>query len=98
MESWSGSCADMRVRSAFVRLTPHPESAPGPSAHQVAVLQAAFGHRRKMLAGALALGGWRREVAQQACAAADLDPRARAENLSPQDFLRLCAALPEVEA
>lgn len=87
-----------RVRSAFIRLTPHAESATGRSAHQVAVLQAAFGHRRKMLASALAMGGWRREVAEQACAKADLDPRARAENLSPQDFLRLGAALPEVEA
>ena len=55
-----------------------------------ATVRAAFGHRRKTLANALVLGGFgdRDEVAA-ACAAAEIDPRARAEALAPEAFVRL---------
>ena len=55
-----------------------------------ATVRAAFGHRRKTLANALVLGGFGdRDAVASACAAAGIDPRARAEALAPEDFVRL---------
>jgi 16S rRNA (adenine1518-N6/adenine1519-N6)-dimethyltransferase len=56
-----------------------------------ATVRAAFAYRRKTLANALALAGWRdgRGAAEAACRAAGVDPRARAETLPPEAFLTL---------
>ena len=77
-----------KVESAVVRLTPRPDR---PSAPRLDALQkltaAAFGQRRKMLRASLkALGG------EPLIAAAGLDPRARAETVDVDGFLRLADA------
>ena len=74
-----------RVDSAVVRITPRP--APFPIRDlarydQLAML--AFNQRRKTLHNAL-----RGAVAPEAFAAAGIDPRARGETLSPEQFARL---------
>ena len=58
------------------------------------VARAGFAHRRKMLANALRQSG-RWEPAQIATALATLgvDPRARAETLAPETWLRLAQLL-----
>ena len=57
----------------------------------VATVRAAFAYRRKTVANALTLAGWRasRAAVGEACAAAGVDPGARAEALAPDAFLRL---------
>ncbi len=58
------------------------------------VVEAAFGHRRKTLANALALGGMAtRERAVAALVALGLDPSVRAEALAPDAFVLLEEAL-----
>lgn len=82
------------VESALVRLR---RVAPPPAARTVALVHAAFAHRRKALAGSLALGadaatGLRartREALEHLGHPAD----SRAERLSPADFEALAAAL-----
>ncbi len=74
-----------KVDSAVVRLTPRPDR---PSEALTERLQrvtaAAFGQRRKMLRSSLrALGG------EALCAAAGLDPAARAEDIAVAGFLAL---------
>jgi 16S rRNA (adenine1518-N6/adenine1519-N6)-dimethyltransferase len=56
-----------------------------------ATVRAGFAYRRKTLANALALAGWRgdRGAVEAACRAAGVDPRARAEALPPEAFLAL---------
>lgn len=83
-----------RVDSAFVRLLPRPpRGAAADPESWLPVAAAAFGHRRKTLVNALALGGWDKEGAIAACAAVGVDPQSRAERLTPADFARLAAAL-----
>jgi 16S rRNA (adenine1518-N6/adenine1519-N6)-dimethyltransferase len=58
------------------------------------VVEAAFGHRRKTLANALALSGVAsREQAVAALAAIEREPNVRAEVLAPNEFVALTAAL-----
>ncbi len=58
------------------------------------VVNAAFAHRRKTLANSLALAGLTtRERAERALAAIGKTPSARAEELTPQDFLGLADKL-----
>lgn len=84
-----------RVGSAFVSLTPRPRPAgTAMSRHELSILQAAFGHRRKKLVTALAIAGWGRESVVHACEQADVNPSDRAERLSPGDYSRLAGALP----
>ena len=54
----------------------------------VATVRAAFGYRRKTVANALALAGWRADRAAVGVAlrAAGIDPGARAESLPPEAF------------
>jgi len=85
------------VDSAIVRLTPHaaPPVAVSDEFHFFAVVRAAFGQRRKALAGALSGDpalGWTRERAQIALAAAAIDPQRRGETLSLAEFAALAAA------
>ena len=77
------------VRSSFVRMTPRADAPPGADelARIEAVVRAAFGQRRKTLANALRGAGLLDPA--QACAAAGIDPRARAESLAPEAFLAL---------
>ena len=60
----------------------------------VATVRAAFAYRRKTVANALTLAGWRasRALVGDACTAAGVDPGARAEALAPDAFLRLARA------
>jgi len=80
-----------KVDSAVVRLRPRPrDERPRADAAAVArVVKAAFGQRRKTLANAL-----RDVVDADRIAAAGIDPRARAEQLAPADFVALAAAAP----
>jgi 16S rRNA (adenine1518-N6/adenine1519-N6)-dimethyltransferase len=78
-----------KVASAVVRLDPKPDR---PSAADLTALEkitaAAFGQRRKMLRSSLRnLGG------EALCAAAGIDPNARAEVISVEGFLQLAQTL-----
>lgn len=75
------------VESAVVRLTSRPavERPPAALAPTLdAVVRAAFGQRRKTLANAL-----RGLAAPDAIVAAGIDPRARAETVSPRGYIAL---------
>lgn len=68
---------------------------PGVPAGVKRVVEAAFAHRRKTLANSLALSGVvTRSVAADAVAAVGRDTNVRAEELAPQEFVALAAALP----
>jgi 16S rRNA (adenine1518-N6/adenine1519-N6)-dimethyltransferase len=70
-------------------------TAPGAPARVKRVVEAAFGHRRKTLANALALGGVvSRERTVDALAAIGRDAGVRAEALEPHEFVALTEALP----
>jgi 16S rRNA (adenine1518-N6/adenine1519-N6)-dimethyltransferase len=60
----------------------------------VATVRAAFGYRRKTVANALAMAGWREDRAAvgSALASAGIDPGARAETLQPEAFAALARA------
>ena len=75
-----------KVDSAVVRLTPlAPAERPAvPRAAIARVVRAAFGQRRKTLANAL-----RGVLDDSAIVAAGVDPRSRAEQLTPAAFVRL---------
>jgi 16S rRNA (adenine1518-N6/adenine1519-N6)-dimethyltransferase len=58
------------------------------------VVEAAFAHRRKRLPNSLELAGLAgREEAERALATLDRPPSTRAEELAPQEFVQLAAAL-----
>ena len=54
-------------------------------------MRAAFAYRRKTVANALAMAGWRddRAAVEVALRAAGIDPGARAETLPPESFAEL---------
>jgi len=90
-----------RVPATVFHPRPNVESAivvlrrrgPSPPAHVVALVHAAFAHRRKALPGSLALDagapGGLRDAARAALGEMGLPPDARAERLSPAEFARL---------
>jgi 16S rRNA (adenine1518-N6/adenine1519-N6)-dimethyltransferase len=82
-----------KVESVLVRIDRRPEVAVDPEAVTAgalfALVRAGFAHRRKMLRRALA-----GIVPPEVFAAAAIDPEARAENLSVEDWGRLAACLP----
>lgn len=80
-----------RVESAVVRLTrEEPRPAAPPVGLVDIVADAAFSQRRKMLRSSLAAGlGSDRSAVEKALSAAGIDPTARAENLTPGEFVRL---------
>ena len=79
------------VESALVAFA---RTGPGADAATKRVVVAAFSHRRKTLANALALSGLTsRERAVTALAAIGRPAAARAEELAPQQFVALTAAL-----
>jgi 16S rRNA (adenine1518-N6/adenine1519-N6)-dimethyltransferase len=81
------------VESALVRIERRPVVAVDPAAVSPArlfeLVRAGFGHRRKMLRQSLA-----GVVPPEAFTAAGIDPEARAENLSVEDWGRLAACAP----
>ena len=82
-----------QVMSAVVRLrVRRPDEHPPSLEGALRLASAAFTHRRKKLANALAQVGEREPLAA-ACAAAAVDPTARAENLTLAQWLALAAAL-----
>jgi 16S rRNA (adenine1518-N6/adenine1519-N6)-dimethyltransferase len=79
-----------RVKSSVLRLVPRPAPLPCDRAALEAVTQAAFGQRRKMLRQSLrSLGTDTAEL----IAAAGLDPTARAEEISVEQFVLLARML-----
>ena len=84
-----------RRRTSTRRSSPSSGSRPPPDADRVlAVVSAAFAHRRKTLANALALAGVAgRERAVGALAAIGRPADVRAEALQPEEFVRLTEAL-----
>ncbi|HET9241810.1 MAG TPA: 16S rRNA (adenine(1518)-N(6)/adenine(1519)-N(6))-dimethyltransferase RsmA [Gaiella sp.] len=80
------------VDSALVAFERIP--APRNADQVLRVVSAAFGHRRKTLANALALGGVAsREAAVAGLVAIDRPPDVRAEALRPEEFVALTEAL-----
>ena len=79
-----------KVKSSVVRLVPRPAPLPCDRAMLEAVTRAAFGQRRKMLRQSLrSLGNNTAEL----IAAAGLDPTARAEEVSVEQFVLLARML-----
>ena len=54
------------------------------------IIKLAFGTRRKQIANALSRGDWSREQIQEALVKAKLNPQTRAEDLTKDEFIRLC--------
>jgi 16S rRNA (adenine1518-N6/adenine1519-N6)-dimethyltransferase len=82
------------VDSVMVRLVRHPDApAPDDYARIARVIDAAFATRRKTLRNTLRVlagpGG-----IEEVCERAGVDPSARAEEIGPDAFVRLAAALP----
>jgi 16S rRNA (adenine1518-N6/adenine1519-N6)-dimethyltransferase len=71
------------VDSVLIGLERH---APAPSPELRALVQQGFAHRRKALAGSLALGGGDRDRVRAALETMGLPADARAERLSPDDW------------
>jgi 16S rRNA (adenine1518-N6/adenine1519-N6)-dimethyltransferase len=82
------------VESALVLLR---RRAPAPSSELTALVHAGFAHRRKALAGSLALTAGAaddlRATVRDALESLGLPPDARAERLDPEDWSRLAGAL-----
>jgi len=83
-------CPEPKVESALLRMR---RTGPSPPPGVRALVHAAFAHRRKALAGSLALAPGAPEDVRASCRAAleriDHPADARAERLSPADFARL---------
>jgi 16S rRNA (adenine1518-N6/adenine1519-N6)-dimethyltransferase len=80
-----------RVESALVRLE---RIAPWPGQEVARLVRAAFAHRRKALARSVGIAGIApRERVLEALEAAGLPAAARAEELAPDDFVRLAEEL-----
>jgi 16S rRNA (adenine1518-N6/adenine1519-N6)-dimethyltransferase len=82
------------VDSALVAFRRRRERPPIPWPHLKLVVEAAFAHRRKRLPNSLELAGLAdRDKAAAGLAELDRPPTARAEELAPEEFVRLAAAL-----
>lgn len=91
-----------QVRSSFIRLVPlaEPPLEPGELSRVERLVRAAFGNRRKTLVNALLQGGAfspprTADELRALLARFGIDPRARGETLSPQQFLDLARTLAE---
>ena len=80
-----------RVDSELVAFTRHDPPAGPPKGPVFAVIDTAFGQRRKTLRSALAGWAGSAEAAERLIGAAGLDPRARGEQLTVTEFARLAA-------
>ena len=83
------------VASALIQLDPVPPPVPVPWPVLEPLVRAAFGHRRKTLANAVALArpDLDRGRVAASCQAAGIDPRRRGETLSLAEFHRLSREL-----
>lgn len=80
------------VDSAVVRIDRAPM--PCEDLGRVAqVIDGAFAQRRKTIRNSMSAKGFGKTALDEAFVTAGIDPRARAESLSPADFVRLAAAL-----
>jgi 16S rRNA (adenine1518-N6/adenine1519-N6)-dimethyltransferase len=85
------------VDSALVALARHHHPASTASRDQVfAVVDAAFAQRRKTLRSALAALAGSPAAAEQAVRAAGVDPRARGESLTVEQFARIAESVPDL--
>jgi len=85
-----------KVESAVIRILPRETALLEPSEEEPfrVLVQAAFGLRRKQLRRVVrTVQGWEAPRADEALARAGLDPEARPETLSPEQFARLLRAL-----
>lgn len=80
------------VDSVVVRIDRRAE-APNNAASVTEVIEAAFAQRRKTIRNSMSARGFDKAVLDAAFAVAHIDPRARAESLAPQDFVRLANAI-----
>lgn len=62
-------------------------------AHACAVIDAAFAQRRKTIRNSMSAKGFDKAALDVAFAEVGIDPKARAETLSPTDFVRLASVL-----
>ena len=82
------------VDSALVAFRRRPDQPPLPWPQLKRVVEAAFAHRRKRLPNSLELAGLAgRERGAEALAELGRPPTARAEELAPEEFVSLAAAL-----
>lgn len=89
------------VDSAVVRLDRTPMADPasgeplsaGRAARVAEVIDAAFAQRRKTIRNSMGANGFEKDALDAAFAACDIAPTARAETLSPEDFVRIEGAL-----
>jgi 16S rRNA (adenine1518-N6/adenine1519-N6)-dimethyltransferase len=82
------------VDSALIAFRRRPDPPPVPWPQLKRVVEAAFAHRRKRLPNSVELAGIAdREQAAAALAELDRAPTARAEELAPEEFVRLALAL-----
>lgn len=89
------------VDSAVVRLDRTPMADPasgeplsaGRAARVAEIIDAAFAQRRKTIRNSMGANGFEKDALDVAFAACDIAPTARAETLSPEDFVRLEGAL-----
>ena len=81
------------VRSAFLQLERRQAEGEAVPDTWLPVAEAAFAHRRKTLANALALARWDASEVRIACSRAGVDGDLRAEALGVDDYQRLAAAL-----
>lgn len=84
-----------KVVSSVIRLDirPEPPVDPGDEARMFRLIRAAFNQRRKTLRNALSAGGFPRGQAEAALQSAGIDPGARGETLTLDDFARLSRAM-----
>jgi 16S rRNA (adenine1518-N6/adenine1519-N6)-dimethyltransferase len=86
-----------QVDSAVIRVTPRPDPVvtPDEEVRYRRIVQEAFGLRRKQLRRVVrTIARLDAEAADVVLSAAGLDPEARPETLTPEDFARLVRALP----
>lgn len=89
------------VNSAVIRLERAPMADPATgkplTSEQIrwcaAVIDAAFAQRRKTIRNSMGANGFDKAELDAAFERLEMDPRTRAETLSPEDFVRLAAAL-----
>jgi 16S rRNA (adenine1518-N6/adenine1519-N6)-dimethyltransferase len=85
-----------KVESAIVRLTPRPDPVVPPSSEAGlrSLVQECFGLRRKQMRRVIrTVGQLDADAAHRVLSAAAIDPEARPETLSPEDFARLLGSL-----
>jgi 16S rRNA (adenine1518-N6/adenine1519-N6)-dimethyltransferase len=83
------------VDSGLVALRRRPVPSTVPREQVFALIDAAFAQRRKTLRAALAGWAGTAAIAERALRAAGVDPSARGEQLTAEDFARICAARAE---